>query len=553
MTNTLPHTGERPGTGALKGATASRILVMGPAARAIAGALVRMRGTAEIHHAETAAEAIELLSANRFDHVLVDNRADGALALTIPRLAGLETVDRITVLSGPVSAQAIAAIPKISAVITPPYNPIEIANSLGIEVTDSRRNENQGLAPDQMMGRRAEDDTIEDAVGSMPESAEGHQPNRQPSALRLVSAIACMIPGLTPLFSMLYKNLALAILAALFVAFVGYGIMIAFFLVSGDWASPLQLQPGHELVVKAEREFNELQVKRNLVSQQLSEARNRSSEAKENLTRANRLAAITGGIIDQEIATKDERFSELQNEIETLKSVLTSFGSPKDGERERKSLERDYKQRLITRGTYQSSLIAQAQIERQRADMSEELTAKMNELRDRDQSVAYLANLKLQLNEDTESVPGPGQAVYVPLANQIMEVRQIRSSAKSTIAASSETIPSLENSYAVLTSGLNQLEVSPMIRALEKPITVLFVPYDNLEAFGENQPLYACAVAIFWCSNVGTTGKPISGEIVTTHPFFGKPIRGQFVEAILTDPSAAKKEIFHVGRPPLFL
>ena len=75
MITALPYTGERPGSELPKGASASRILVMGPAARAIAGALVRMQGTAEIHHAETAREAIDLLSASRFDHVLVDNRA----------------------------------------------------------------------------------------------------------------------------------------------------------------------------------------------------------------------------------------------------------------------------------------------------------------------------------------------------------------------------------------------------------------------------------------------------------------------------------------------
>ena len=91
-----------------------------------------------------------------------------------------------------------------------------------------------------------------------------------------------------------------------------------------------------------------------------------------------------------------------------------------------------------------------------------------------------------------------------------------------------------------------------MIRALDEPVNVLFVPYDNLDAYVKGERLYTCAIAIIWCSEVGTTGNPIGGEIVTTHPFFGKPIRGQFVEANLTEKSAAQKEIIHVGRPPLF-
>ena len=68
----------------------------------------------------------------------------------------------------------------------------------------------------------------------------------------------------------------------------------------------------------------------------------------------------------------------------------------------------------------------------------------------------------------------------------------------------------------------------------------------------QQTPIYTCTIAIFWCSNVGTVGERIGGEISTTHPFFGKPIRGQFVEANLTEKSAAQKEIIHVGRPPLF-
>jgi hypothetical protein len=312
------------------------------------------------------------------------------------------------------------------------------------------------------------------------------------------------------------------------------------------------LQPGHELVVKAEREYNELQVKRNLVTQQLAEAKNKRAEANENLLRAEKLAAITSGIIYQEIATRESRYSELKSEIASLESLQESFGSVNDGTLDRKNLERDFKRRVINRSTYQSALIANAQIERQRVELIEQITAKSNELKNFDQSVAYLANLKSQMNGEANLIPGTGQAEYVPLTNQIMEVRQIRSSASSTISAAIEAVPSLENSLGVLTKGIEQLQISPMIRALEAPVTVLFVPYDNIDAFGENQPLYACAIAIFWCSEVGTTGEAISGEIVTTHPFFGKPIRGQFVEADLSDSSKAQKEIFHVGRPPLF-
>ncbi len=527
----------------------SRILVMGPQANAIANALVRMKGNTEIHHAESAAEAIAILADGNFEHVLVDNRNDGALTLTIPRLAQLKSIGRITVLAGPNSAPSISAIPGIGQVITPPYNPVEIAGSLGIEVVDSRKQSRSEVSQE----RRSAASEIENPVVTETATVVVTEVAVEaPLIIRIIGAMANFIPSLTPILSALYKNLALSILAALFLAFVTYGIMIAYFLTSGDWSSPLQLQPGHELVVKADRERSELKVKRNLASQQLAEARNKGSEAEDALNRADTLASITAGIIDQEIANKSGRFEELKSETALLESVLAGFGNSKTRTADRNSLERDFKNRVISRAIYQSSMLNIAQVERQVADLRSEITAKKNELAMSEQANLYLVSMKQQLENDAAVTSGTGQTAYIPLTNQIIEVRQIRSAAKADIAASRQAVPSLENTLAVLSAGIEALEKTPMIKALNKPVNVLFVPYDNLDVYGENQPLFACSLALFWCSNVGQTGQAIGGEISTTHPFFGKPLRGQFVEALLTDPTAAKKDILHVGRPPFF-
>jgi hypothetical protein len=529
----------------------SRILVMGPQASAFVAALVRLKGNSEISHAETAAEAIEMLNNGHFDHVLIDNRTDGALTLTIPRLAMLKSIGRLTVLAGPNSSQTIAAIPGIGQVITPPYNPIEIANSLGIEIKDSRKLDES----DNEYSRRSDDDAevleqVSKADEIKPDNFETEE--EAPLFIRAIVSIANFIPGLTPLISMLYKNVALTILAALFVAFISYGIMIAFFLTSGDWSSPLQLQTGHEMVRKAEAEINELQVKRNLISQQLSEAKNKAEEGRSALLRANMLAEITAGIIDQEIANHKDRFENLASETEILKQVVEGFGSANDRKASVKNLKRDFANRLITRNVYQSTMLNIAQIERQVADLREQITVKKTMTKTMDQSVDYLDSLKRQMTDEDAVFSGTGQTAYVPLTNQIIEVRQIRSTAKSLINSTQKSIPALEDSLTVVNRGIANLNASPMIAALDKPVTVLFVPYDNIDAYTKGEPIYSCALALFWCSNVGATGDAISGEITTTHPFFGKPIRGQFVEAILTDPTAAKKDIIHVGRPPFF-
>ena len=112
MTIKLVHTENAPAEQAER----TRILVMGQAARALAAALLRLRSTAEICAAANGAEALEYLRTGKFDHVLVDNRQDGALALTIPSLARVNTIGKLTVLAGPESAETIMGIPGVNAV-----------------------------------------------------------------------------------------------------------------------------------------------------------------------------------------------------------------------------------------------------------------------------------------------------------------------------------------------------------------------------------------------------------------------------------------------------
>ncbi len=557
MTLSMPHMGNGP---ALE-IKPTPILVIGPAANALANALVRMKSNTEIHSADTAKEALDLLKTKEFDHVLIDNRNDGTLSLTIPALSRVETIGKLTVLAGPQSYDAISAIPGVGSVIKEPYNPVEIASSLNIEIIDSRKTSdtenNQGRRKNDLdvVTQDNERAPVQENHGEVVEDASAEQEieEKRPHAIRFLSALVNFIPSLTPIISMLYKNTALTILAALFVAFVSYGVMIAYFLSSDGWSTPLQLQRGHELVLKAERQRGELSVKRNLVTRQILDADSKVERGQTNIQRAEVLAQITKGTIEQEATNLKDRLPLLSNEISLLKNILNSYGSANDRRKQVTKLKRDYNNRVITRTLYQDSLLASSKIEENIINIKEKISAKKTDLKLGDQSLNYLNKLKEHLSGDS-SDPSQllgGNAVYVPIANQVIKVKQIRANGKADIQEFESTRATLENSLEVLTNSINELEKTPMIRALDAPINVLFVPYDNLDAYVQGEHLYTCTIAIIWCSNVGTVGAPIGGEITTTHPFFGKPIRGLFVEAQLTEKSAAKKEIIHVGRPPL--
>ena len=108
-------------------------------------------------------------------------------------------------------------------------------------------------------------------------------PTAKTSLLRSTSWLAHLLPRLTPLYSLIYKNLALVILGALFTAFVAFGVMIVFFLTSNKWSAPITLSRGHELVIKVERELSDLNVRRNQISEQIDDAKKNLKSSQDEL------------------------------------------------------------------------------------------------------------------------------------------------------------------------------------------------------------------------------------------------------------------------------
>ena len=529
MNSQLVHTDIAPASDAQSNPT---ILVLGKAATQFAAALSRLQPKTEVKVANKLAEAIELLRANAFSRVLVDNRNDDpALTMAVPKIASLKSVEKLVVLTGEASEKQLANLQNVAQLIGAPYIPSQIADALAIETAGSDRIDSVDQGPDQNIDKDVDTTT----------ALHG-----------LFNAVVRFIPGLTPIISLIYKNVALSMLCALFLAFISYGLMIAFFLTNDDWSSPLQLQRGHELVLKAERELGELQVKRNLILEKLANAEHEVTESRAALARADMLSSIVGSTIQQEKASLNGNAQTLEAEIEALAGVLLSYGSRDQRQAQRHQIQQAFNKRLITRDNYQSSMLNLSKLEESTISLREKLSAKREAKRQRKLSVEYLAHLEQHLNDNEFQAPVmQGTAQYIPLTNQVIEMKQLTAAGSSKLSQALQSIKSLQDSEQILTQSIVELQDTPMIKALNSPVNVLFVPYNNIHSFEQGQKLYTCALALFWCSQVGSVGDPIGGEVTTTHPFFGKPIRGQFVEANLTETSAAHKEIIHVGKPLL--
>jgi hypothetical protein len=97
------------------------------------------------------------------------------------------------------------------------------------------------------------------------------------------------------------------------------------------------------------------------------------------------------------------------------------------------------------------------------------------------------------------------------------------------------------------------LRASPYLKAIEKNLTVAFVPYENLPHAQQGTPLYACAARLFWCREVGVIGKLLEGEVSLKHPIRQYMLRGVMVELQLSDEPAAREDLLHLSRPPMLL
>ena len=378
------------------------------------------------------------------------------------------------------------------------------------------------------------------------------EPAVKTSLRRSTSWLAHLLPRLTPLYSIIYKNLALVILGALFTAFVAFGVMIVFFLTSNKWSAPITLSRGHELVIKVERELSDLNVRKNQISEQIDDAKKNLQSSQDDLGRARQLAGMIEGTISAEIKNRSEMRAEIKSHTGALRNVAAQYGNDTLNPQFKGNLEREFDRRLINRNIFEAGKLAQLEAAHRTALIRNEIAANQVEISRLNSTLTALYALSGHVEGTSAPIAGAGGADLVPLLNQVIEVRKGASEAASELKAAESRSALLSDSLETIEASVAQIESTPLARAINESITVLFVPYENAGQYEKGNSLYSCAIGIFICSEAGKVGKTIEGETVATHPFFNKPVRGSFVEAQLTDQDAARKEILHVKRRPLF-
>ncbi len=502
-----------------------RVLYVGPKPKSVEQILSRVETTVGLRTVTGVAQAMKLARTTRVDCVIVDQRRESnQAALLTAALAGENNIKRIVVLTSPENASAYEALGAKCQVLFYPVRPIEMLDA--VFATERKPDSASGwkaLAKEKILAVR-----------------QFKWPNLNFSR------------AMIPFVSFIYKNTALVLLAALFSVFISYGVMIVFFLMSSDWGAPLTLSGGHELVQKTERQISDLQVKRNLIKQRLSKEQAETSEAKRAFEDSKVLANLVASTIDQEIEQRLMLQQDIKNEVARLVILLKQMKRATGKSGFRKELGNKFKKRLINRQVYNSSLLAMLELEQRNAGVQSQIANQRRETANIKKSIIMLESMRQQIQLPEIRMITAANAEFVPLANQVIVVKSELLNSKAKLRSHQERLSLLEDNSKIIEKTIATISATPLARAAKSPVVVLFVPYDNAAGFEPGKPLYSCSIGVLWCTKVGYTGSPVEGEVVSVHPFFGKNMRGSFVEAILSDTEAAKKEVLHVGRPPLF-
>ncbi len=356
---------------------------------------------------------------------------------------------------------------------------------------------------------------------------------------------------LISLASFIYKKSALVLLAGLFAIFVSYGVLIGFFLISNMWAAPVTLSKGHEFVDKTEQKINELKVQYNLIVQRVSKANRETELARRAMEDAKILSDFVASTVDTEIKQRTRMRHDVKVQLKRLEVVQIEMSQAVSKAGVRQDLQEKFTKRLINRQTYDTGLLAMLELNHRLAALENHISSQKLEISKLDQSLLMLESLKHQLRSPDSPLITAANTELVPLANQIVAVKTALNNAKVELASHNTQLKLLIENQQIVHASIVSLNKTPLARAINTPVVVLFAPYGNAGNFKKNAPLYSCELGIVWCTKVGKVSNAIAGETTSTHPFFGKNIRGTLIEAQLTYPEAARKEILHVNRPPL--
>jgi hypothetical protein len=510
-------------------AAAPRIVYLGLHANEMCDLVSPHIGAMAIDYSEKVVDTLALIRSAPFDVIIIDERdAPPSQQLILPLLRSIQTKFKLIIISAPEDVSNYLRMPGVARVLSEPLRAKQLSKALGLDVSKLRHDK-------------------------VKLSEEAKKENEAPKPQPKLGPLVWLSNLGMQLVSTAYKRLAFVLLGVLFLSFAFYGTMIGFFLTSSSWSAPQVLVRGHVLVDRVEKEISDAKLTLNLNKQRLAETIQQASEAENAASSAQILVNFAGDTVSKEIISRKRQVKVIEQNIARTEKIRKAFAKQLKTGGLSAELSALYGKHLIDRKTFTSNTLGLLDSGQRMAGMEAELDLLASDKAQLVMQLSMLNSLKAQLQQQgpLENITAASSDLLL-LTKQSLDARQALDTARNNLIVTKQTHQTLLNSQKVIEQQIATLENSTLGRAITSRVNVMFVPYGNDEHFKTGADLYSCRFTFVVCSKVGTVGQILPGEIASVHPFFGKPIRGFYVEANLTDPTAATREIIHANHAPLY-
>ncbi len=511
----------------------------------VGGALSDARHALDEHSAPVRARhmrSIDDLLAHVEDHdvdcaVVDQSRPTESRGLKLALLAAANRVKHLVVLAEPKSCGEIEAIHGVHQVLRAPVPHAELidvvvthvatatAPKVPAQVTRLARR-NARNAPDQMPGK------TDPAERNGRFSQLRHKAGAAASRVTASAAGGVKLPRLKAL-PIPRQNRWLALgLAPLLAACICFAALVAFFLFSGNWSMPVVLSQQHEVVKATAARLDELDARHRDMEASLEAARAALAAAAASKQSAEQQITFARQTINSELLQQRKLLRETRAHIGRLENILAGAGAG-----------RQQPDSLVTMASLQSM--------HQLATVTNEQAVKQIEADRLRARISYLESLRTEPAQVAMRAAPSAGADLVYLAQEIASGHSRLSEAEQISAGKTAEAAELRTRLSAVAAEAAGLRASPAGRALNGPVTVLFVPDANAGSFNNGSPLYSCALLIVLCRQTGIAGKAFGGQVQAEHPLFGQPVAGQYVELDGNDRAMDTGSLIHAGRPPL--
>lgn len=350
-----------------------------------------------------------------------------------------------------------------------------------------------------------------------------------------------------------YKFMGSVLLALIMLGLISFLTVQGFFMVSRSWVTPTVVSPTDPQILTLNTQVAAQTSARDHVLAERREVENRLADA-ERIIAAERafqqrfLVALRG-----EKASKDKvsrRLQELRREYAAAREEILQSNRAFSG-LTRVRTDALYGARLLAQEeklTINHHLAQLAQSNLSLAQTSVDLETRLESLQ---REIAGLSAVQNGLGKD--KTPDGMTADVLLLEREYTHSVLEQARAEATRQSLEQDLAALDDVARRYETLIASLRASPYLRAIEKDLTVAFVPYENLKNAEHGTPLYACAAKLFWCREVGVIGRTLEGEVSLKHPIRQYMLRGVMVEIQLTDEPAAREDLLHLSGPPMLL